>query len=182
MGNIDQTEISGKLVLLDDDGSWMDVNAEIISLKQQLTAPTGSIIMFSSATPPTGYLLCNGQSISEYDYPDLFAIIGGNVPDLTDRFVRAQNSNASNILQTAEDTTAPNGLTGIANHSHSFTTYVDGGSDNTIDNLRISMADGYSGKSGTTRVNTGQTSATVAFYGDSETAPKHIIMAFCIKY
>lgn len=38
--------------------------------------PTGSIIIFSGATAPEGYLLCNGGAISRTTYADLFSVIG----------------------------------------------------------------------------------------------------------
>lgn len=37
---------------------------------------TGSIQMWSTATAPTGYLICNGSSVSTTTYADLFAVIG----------------------------------------------------------------------------------------------------------
>lgn len=51
----------------------------------QSALPVGSIVMFASATPPTGWLVCNGQSTS--GYTELAAIVGATVPDLRDRFV-----------------------------------------------------------------------------------------------
>ena len=38
--------------------------------------PTGSIMCFSGATVPQGWLLCNGQSINRNAYNNLFNIIG----------------------------------------------------------------------------------------------------------
>lgn len=39
-------------------------------------APTGSIFFFAGAAAPTGYLLCNGATVSRTTYAALFAIIG----------------------------------------------------------------------------------------------------------
>ena len=47
--------------------------------------PPGAIIMFGSATPPSGWLLCNGQSTT--GYTALAAIVGATVPDLRNRFI-----------------------------------------------------------------------------------------------
>ena len=174
-----QGDVTSELALKADK---TDVTASLDSLQQELTAPAGSIIMFPSITPPTGYLLCDGQLISETDYPKLYAIVGRNVPDLTDRFVRAPNRDGDNVLQEFEDTTAVNGLRGSANHRHTISSYVDGGSRNRIDSLEISMADGFSTGKKQSNVVTNNTNATVSFEGDRETAPKHIVMAFCIKY
>ena len=49
-------------------------------------APVGAIVMWAAATLPTGWIVCNGQSTGSY--PDLAAVIGGNVPDLRGQFVR----------------------------------------------------------------------------------------------
>jgi len=38
----------------------------------------GMIIPYGSITPPSGFLLCNGASVSRVVYPDLFTIIGTN--------------------------------------------------------------------------------------------------------
>jgi microcystin-dependent protein len=38
--------------------------------------PTGAIQMWSTGTAPTGYLLCNGSSVSTTTYATLFAVVG----------------------------------------------------------------------------------------------------------
>ena len=38
--------------------------------------PSGTIIMIAMASPPTGYLLCNGQLVSRTTYATLFGLIG----------------------------------------------------------------------------------------------------------
>lgn len=40
------------------------------------TLPIGSITMYGLNTPPTNWLLCNGQAVSRTTYQDLFDIIG----------------------------------------------------------------------------------------------------------
>jgi len=58
--------------------------------------PTGTILDFAGPTPPSGYLVCNGQAVSRTTYAALFAAIGGywgtgdgsttfNLPDLRRR-------------------------------------------------------------------------------------------------
>ena len=64
-----------------------------------IRCPTGSIIMYGAATPPTGWLECDGSAISRTKYSNLFGIIGTtfgegdgsttfNLPDLRGEFVR----------------------------------------------------------------------------------------------
>lgn len=38
--------------------------------------PVGLTITFPSATPPSGFLLCNGQAVSRGTYSDLFTLVG----------------------------------------------------------------------------------------------------------
>lgn len=39
-------------------------------------SPTGGLMMWPTASPPTGWLLCNGQAVSRVTYAALFAILG----------------------------------------------------------------------------------------------------------
>lgn len=38
--------------------------------------PVGSVINYPSSTPPSGFLLCNGQAVSRGTYASLFALVG----------------------------------------------------------------------------------------------------------
>jgi len=38
--------------------------------------PIGTVQILTSLTMPKGWLLCNGDSYSKVNYPDLFAVIG----------------------------------------------------------------------------------------------------------
>ena len=49
-------------------------------------AKTGTVMMWATNTPPTGWLELNGQSTT--GYPDLAAIVGANVPDFRGEHVR----------------------------------------------------------------------------------------------
>ena len=86
----------------------------------QSALPIGSIVMFASSTPPTGWLLCNGQATT--GYAELAAIVGANVPDLRDRFVigysatkpiKSTGGVASVILTAAQS--------GLPAHTHGVT-------------------------------------------------------------
>lgn len=49
--------------------------------------PVGTIVDFIGATPPTGWLDCNGATFSAATYPELAAVLGGTtLPDARDRF------------------------------------------------------------------------------------------------
>ena len=104
---------------------------------------TGIVVPWGSASIPSGFLLCDGQSVSTSTYAALFAVIaytyGGsganfNVPDLRDRTVVGVSSANSKALAQGigANTVTPTGniagSTGattlttnqIASHTHSF--------------------------------------------------------------
>ncbi|HCB1566285.1 TPA: phage tail protein [Citrobacter freundii] len=51
--------------------------------------PVGVPLPFPSATPPTGWLKCNGAAFDKVKYPGLAAVFpSGNLPDLRGEFIR----------------------------------------------------------------------------------------------
>ena len=100
---------------------------------------TGIVVPWGSTVIPSGFLECNGASVSTSTYASLFAVIGYtyggsgasfNLPDLTDRTV-VNKSNTKSLAQTGgANTVTPtgniSGSTGsttlttqqIASHSH----------------------------------------------------------------
>jgi microcystin-dependent protein len=109
---------------------------------------TGIVVPWGSAVIPSGFLECNGASVSTSTYAALFAVIGYtyggsgasfNVPDLTDRTV-VNKSNTKSLAQTGgANTVTPtgniSGSTGsttlttqqIASHSHTVSSGMCGG-------------------------------------------------------
>ena len=80
-----------------------EVSPDAASL--QGVMPTGAVLAFagSGAAPPGGWLLCDGSSLAQVDYPDLFAVIGTqhggdatsfDLPDYRGRFLRGQDAGA----------------------------------------------------------------------------------------
>lgn len=68
-------------------------------LADGILGPRGAITAFGAATPPDGWLICDGSAISRTTYAKLFAVIGTNfgagngsesfnLPDLRGRFLR----------------------------------------------------------------------------------------------
>ena len=82
---------------------------------------TGIVVPWGSASIPSGFLLCDGQSVSQSTYAALFAIIGTtygnpgggnfNVPDLRDRTICGVSSGNSKALAQAvgANTVTPTG-------------------------------------------------------------------------
>lgn len=109
---------------------------------------TGTIVPWSTATAPTGFLKCDGAAVSRTTYADLFAVVGTtygvgdgsttfNLPDLQDRTVVA-SSNTKSLAQTGgANTVASTGNIGgsvaattlttsqIPSHSHTAPQYYN---------------------------------------------------------
>ena len=83
---------------LGTDGQVPTVIGGVLSLLSAPGTPAGGIIAWVTDSPPSGFLLCDGSSISRATYADLFAVIGtdfGNgdgsttfdLPDLRGRVI-----------------------------------------------------------------------------------------------
>ncbi len=62
--------------------------------------PVGTIVAWPVATNPEdmdNWLECNGQTVSQTAYPELFALVGGNVPDLRGLFLRGHGGNSAGL-------------------------------------------------------------------------------------
>ncbi len=96
-----------------------------------LAAPlTGTIKMWSSTTIPTGYLLCDGRTVSRTAYADLFKIIGTtygagdgsttfNLPNMGGRSVVGKSSSKA-LANTGGSTSVTLSASNIPSHSHSI--------------------------------------------------------------
>ena len=102
--------------------------------------PTATIVPWSSASVPSGFLECNGQAVSQSTYADLFAIIGTtygdpgggnfNVPDLQDNVAVGKSNNKALASTGGANTVTSTGNVGgstanatlsapqLASHSH----------------------------------------------------------------
>jgi microcystin-dependent protein len=95
---------------------------------------TGIVVPWGSASIPSGFLLCDGQAVSQATYAALFAIIGTtygdpgggnfNVPDLRDRTIcGASAANSKTLAQTVgANTVTPTGNVGGNAASTTLTT------------------------------------------------------------
>jgi len=104
--------------------------------------PTATIVPWSSASVPTGFLECNGQAVSRSTYSALFAIVastygGGdgsstfNVPNLSDKVAVGKSNNKALASAAGAETVTSTGNVGgttanaslstaqLASHSHS---------------------------------------------------------------
>jgi microcystin-dependent protein len=113
--------------------------------------PTATIVPWSSASVPTGFLECNGQTVSRSTYSALFAIVGTTygagdgsstflVPDLQDNVAVGKSNNKALGSTAGANTVASTGNVGgstanatlsesqLASHSHSIVSRTNQGS------------------------------------------------------
>lgn len=110
--------------------------------------PAGAIIAYGANSAPSGYLICDGSSVSRTTYATLFAVIGTafgtntttsfNVPDLRGMFLRGTDNGAGTDDDAATRTAlATGGNTGdtvgsyqddaFENHDHDWAGAFDAG-------------------------------------------------------
>ncbi|GAB1255380.1 phage tail protein [Desulfovibrio falkowii] len=80
------------------DSTSFDPTKVAVKAKGSGGVPVGTIISWPVATNPDdmdNWLECNGQSISQSVYPELFAVVGPQVPDLRGLFLRGLGGNSA---------------------------------------------------------------------------------------
>jgi microcystin-dependent protein len=149
----------------------------------KIYAPPGAIISFATSSPPTGWIECNGASLSRAVYTDLFAAIGavfgaGNgsttfdLPDLRGEFIRGFDNGRGVDLGRSIGTVQSHA---VELHTH----YLESWASQTGDGAANPRNAGYgsAGPYGNTIPTKTQTGNTA-----SETRPRNVAMLFCIKY
>ena len=146
--------------------------------------PIGTILAYSAATAPSGWLLCDGSSYSTSAYPDLFALIqytfggsGGsfNVPDFRGRFLRGwANGQARDPDRTSRTAMNTGGNTGDSIGSVQDDNFKE---HNHQGSHLVNTGGGGSGAYGATFTMYG-----IGVTGGNETRPKNAYVNFIIKY
>jgi microcystin-dependent protein len=136
-------------------------------------------MMYAGATPPTGWLACDGAAVSRSTYAALFALIGTtygagdgsttfNLPNLYGRFPLGG--------------TALGQLGGAASHTHGITDHYHGNTGGPSD-LRTNIPGGGGANAGSathTHGTTWSTPSATSTY-DGSTMPPYITLAFMIR-
>lgn len=116
---IDQSMTTG---LLKSSNNLSEINtkasreAAMNALSLETAMPVGIVLPYAGANPPSGWLLCNGQSLNNTQYPELLAAIGYtyggsvgtlsfNVPDLRGRIVAGLDVQLSGVYANRLGTT-----------------------------------------------------------------------------
>lgn len=74
------------------NGQWNELNIKALD-----SLEIGTIVAFGGTTIPYGWLECNGASITQSAYPELYALIGGTLPNFKGRVLVGQDTNDSDF-------------------------------------------------------------------------------------
>lgn len=158
----------------------------------------GSIIALAGSNVPTGYLECNGATLSRTIYSDLFTSIGTTygagdgsttfkIPDLRGEFIRGFDNGrgidtgrvlGSSQIDTYKSHTHTGTTLSAGAHTHTYaapgiTNDFDGGSGNAAE---------YAYTATTSSSGAHTHTLTIDESGFNETRPRNIAMKYCIKY
>lgn len=149
--------------------------------------PIGSIIAYSTTTPPSGYLYCDGTTYSTTTYSELFAVIGYQyggsgatfaVPDMRGMFMRGAFGNLNGSDPDANRVVGSTQTDAFQGHTHNIA-YP-------LWHRAAGVPYGTQGNWFSDVGNPILEPATLSPYGNvrvsSETRPKNIAVAFMIKY
>ncbi|MEO1437399.1 MAG: tail fiber protein, partial [Bacteroidota bacterium] len=96
----DHLELDGNTlqISLENDNQpevTVDLSPLVVGLSGQV--PIGTIQMWPTNTPPSGWLICNGSSFSGSTYPALQSVLGGtSLPNFTGRFPLGVGNSGTN--------------------------------------------------------------------------------------
>ncbi len=173
------------------DGA-IDYNKLAAAIQESLS-PVGTIVAYAGNTPPPGWLMCDGQTVSRSTYSALFSVVGtrfghGNnsstfhVPDFRGRFLRGRDGGAGRDPdRNSRSAMNAGGATGDAvgsiqgdqfrSHKHGVPIDNNGSNaDNPTLNQTNNADENYSNNPGTD------------YAGGNETRPINANVNFIIKY
>lgn len=150
--------------------------------------PLGIVKMWAGSTLPTGYLYCQGQSLSRIEYADLFDAIGTRfgsddastfkLPNLQGRFIVGYDGNDPDYDQLGEtggEKTHTLTVNEIPEHSHSKQVTINDGDGWEFHNDRIGATGGTNNPGGT------WTSGDAGGGQSHENRPPFFVLAYIIK-
>ena len=132
-----------------------------VDTKAAAAVPSGTIAMWGTTSPPSGWIQCGGQSTA--GYPNLQSIFGTNVPDLRGEFIRGWDGIPARGVDPGRGIRSFQGQD-IQPHSHTYGGVQAQGYDQ--GNI-IYATDGDIANTGST--------------GGTETRPRNIALMFIVK-
>ena len=156
------------------------------------SVPTGSVITWLTATPPSGYLECDGSVINRTTYASLFAVIGTSfgvgdgsttfgLPDFRGEFLRGFDNGAGNDPDAASRTDRGDGTTGDnVGTKQADATDVNGLSASTTATENAQSLQPNTG--GAHDLSRGPSAVVTVSSTDNETRPRNVAVMYCIKF
>ena len=186
-------------------------DATLTAIQTTYSNPVGTVIWYAGSSAPTGYLKCNGDSITNgsgtvqgvsADFSGLYAIVGGNVPDLRGEFIRGWDDNREvddgRSIRTTQGesykqhthSASASSSTSITDPGHVHTVMVGTGggggggnvSDRDSENPTNNFVSGQIGSSTTGISVSVTTGVSLGNSGGTETRPRNVALLACIKY
>ncbi|MCQ0115482.1 tail fiber protein [Escherichia coli] len=143
-----------------------------VGLGEGSALPVGVPVPWPSATPPTGWLKCNGAAFSAEEYPELAKAYPTNkLPDLRGEFIRGWDDgrgvDSSRGLLTSQDHL-------FASHGHWFDQYYALKSFDPTGGRFVVTADAFG------ELITANSISTVSV-GGSETRPRNVAFNYIVR-
>lgn len=143
---------------------WKDI-LSYLGLGEGSALPVGVPVPWPSATPPTGWLKCNGAAFSAEEYPELAKVYPTNkLPDLRGEFIRGWDDGRGIDL---ERTLLSHQNANVEEHSHGYNGVIYTSSGPSWANT---TGAGYLEYSGFT-----------SSYGGGETRPRNVAFNFIVR-
>lgn len=177
----------------------VDANVTAAKMAAGLLPPTGSITAFAGTTAPTGWLLCNAQSLVKTSQEPLFAVIGYtfggsganfNAPDLRGRTIFMVDGGAARLDNVWAPSTfaAAGGSMWLTSHSHGPGSYSTVNAQRQPQQELGNQFNMYSGAAGFNAISgwTGGSqsiggSSALEGAGNSQNMPPYAVLNYIIK-
>jgi microcystin-dependent protein len=164
-------------------------------------APTGSITMWAGAvaSPPTGWLACNGANVSRTTYSELFDVVGTTwgagdgsttftLPNLLNKFsvgagdtyALAATGGSANAIVVSHTHTANSAVTDPG-HTHQVWRAGSNGDGGAFGAWGASVAPQYPSGSNTTGITVSTTIDTTGSSGTNANLPPYVAVGYIIK-
>jgi microcystin-dependent protein len=185
-------------------GTFTTVNASTITATTYTgggIAPTGSLTMWAGAvaSPPTGWLACNGANVSRSTYSALFAVIGTSfgigdnsttftLPNLLNRFpvgagdtyARAATGGSANAIVVSHTHTANSAVTDPG-HDHLVWRAGSNGDGGAFGAWGANTAPQFPSGSNVTGITVTTTIDTAGASGTNANLPPYVAVGYIIK-
>jgi len=167
-----------------------------IAALQAGIVPVGTIITYSSETPPPGYLECDGTPLSRTAYPNLFAAIGTafgsgdgsstfHIPDLRGQFLRGWAHGTPRGMDPDRNVRFPWNVGGVSgDHVGSYQSAAFAAHAHSVYSGALNPFGSFSTVAGGNSVDFGAPGSfgLTTNNGGSETRPWNVAVMYAIKY